>query len=112
MRSILEFIINPKQNTMRKKTSTIILAITVLSVSLFKTNSASAQNEKGASVVTAGAGASLVGLLFSAIKNTVNRQSGASVNITSTPAILAMYDYAIADKFSLGAAFSYQTFGF
>src|ERR1700747_782053 len=95
-----------------KKKSTIIIAITVLSISLFKSNSSFAQNEKGASVITAGAGESLVGLLFKAVQNGVNSQSGASLKLTSTPALLAMFDYALAGKFSICAAFSYQTFGF
>lgn len=69
-----------------------------------------AQNKSGTSVVTLGAGTSMVGLIFKAFQNSINSLPQSSVELKSTPALLATYDYALADKFSLGVAFSYQSF--
>lgn len=92
------------------KKTILVTAIAFLSGPLFHSNAVQAQNEKGKSVVTVGAGSSLASLVFAFLK-TVNNQTGSfGYTLTSTPVIIGAYDYAIADKFSLGAAFSYQTF--
>ncbi|MEO6883355.1 MAG: outer membrane beta-barrel protein [Bacteroidia bacterium] len=87
-----------------KKTSSLFIGVAIACFSLFGSQKANAQKEAGQSVVTVGAGQSLVGSLF-----TIASSNGNS-NLSSTPAILAMYDYGISDKFSLGGAFSYQSF--
>lgn len=72
-------------------------------------NKSFSQTEKGQVVLTGGAGTSLVGLLFNAITNPANKVQG-EVEFKSTPALLGMIDYGIAKRFSLGFAFSYQSF--
>ena len=80
---------------MMKKT-TLLFAICALLVGT--SNSVDAQKYQGESVVTLGAGYSLIGGLIDAI--------GTDVNVA--PALLVSYDYAISDNFTLGAALSYQ----
>ncbi len=91
------------------KKLSIVLLSAALCFAMLKPQAAMAQKEKGQSVVTVGAGASLVGILFKAITTPVN-SSGGSAKFSSTPAILAMYDFGVTDRFSIGAAFSYQSF--
>ena len=95
-----------------KKTSTVILAMAVLSLSLFKTTAVQAQKGGDAppSVITAGVGWSLVGALFGVLNNSVPDSS--SVDLRQTPVIIGSYDYYISPKFSIGAAYSYQSFTF
>lgn len=94
---------------MKKISSTIL--ITAFCFSIMQPRNVAAQNAKGQSVVTAGVGVSLVGLLFNAVKNTVNSQPGAGITLSSTPVIIGAYDYGVTDKFSMGFAVSYQSFG-
>ena len=92
------------------KRTTLILSIAFLSASLFHSTTSKAQNQQGKSVVTVGAGSSLASLLFAFLKTVNNQSAGYAYTLTSTPVIIGAYDYAVADKFSIGAAFSYQTF--
>jgi hypothetical protein len=85
---------------MMKKT-TLLFAICALVIGT--SNSADAQKYQGESVVTLGAGYSFVGALFSNIQNSTT---------FSIPAIVVNYDYAIADNFTIGAAFSHQAMGY
>lgn len=89
-----------KSTTIMMKKTTLLFAICALLIGT--SNNADAQKYKGESVVTLGAGYSFVGALFDAV----------STDATAAPAILVMYDYAIGDKFTLGAAFSYQSMGY
>jgi len=93
-----------------KKTSTIILAASVLSLSLFNSEKAFAQKGADAppSVITAGAGWSLVGALFSTLGSGIPDSSDFSYH--QTPVILGSYDYYFSSKFSIGAAYSFQSF--
>lgn len=94
---------------MSKKISTLFLAFAMAGMS-FIPSVVQAQNAQGQISANAGVGVSLVGALFSAVKNNVNAQPGATVTLHSTPVITAGVDYAIADHFSLGVAGSYQSF--
>ena len=95
-----------------KKTSSVILALSVLSFSLLKTNNAAAQKGGDAppSVITAGAGWSLVGALFGAFNTAVGDTNNA--NLKQTPVLIGSYDYSLSPKFSIGVAYSYQSFSF
>ena len=93
-----------------KRTYIPLLVLMMIAMIVIPPQQAKAQNVKGQSVGTAGVGVSLVGLLYSAVKNSVNSQAGASLQLHSTPVLIGSYDYAIADHFSLGGAFSYQQF--
>ncbi len=84
---------------MLKRTTLLLAAFAIV---LCGTKQSNAQTMQGESVVTVGLGWSLVGALFG---NTSNATT------FSTPAFLGHYDYALGDKFSLGAAFSYQSMG-
>src|ERR1051326_180569 len=94
-----------------KKITCTLLAVAIAGLTVLLPGKARAQNAQGQSVATIGAGASLAGLVFAFVKNASNQGSDYSSKLTSTPAILASYDYGIADRFSLGLAFSYQQFG-
>jgi hypothetical protein len=90
------------------KKTTLIIAIAFLSASLFNSTVSKAQeDEHGKSVITAGVGTSLAGFLFTAIKDVLNYDG--TVSSSSTPVLIGSYDYSIAEKFSLGAAYSYQS---
>lgn len=91
-----------------KKVSMLFVAAIATGLCLVKPQTGYAQNEQGKSVVTAGAGYSLVGALFKSVDNAIG--SNGTVDLKSTPVICGMYDYALADHFSIGAAFSYQSF--
>ena len=95
-----------------KKTTSIILAMSVLGLSLFKTQKTFAQGGGDAppSVINAGAGWSLVGALFGFVNNSVPDSS--SVDLKQTPVIIGAYDYFVSPKFSIGAAYSFQSFTF
>ena len=93
-----------------KKTTTVILALSVLSLSLLKTENTFAQrgSDAPASVITAGAGWSLVGALFGAANQAVGDTNG--YDLKQTPVLIADYDYNLSPKFSIGVAYSYQSF--
>lgn len=61
-------------------------------------------------VVTGGAGFSLVGLLFSAFQSASNSIPGSEFSLTHTPVLAGNFDYVFNGKFSLGAAYTYQSF--
>lgn len=82
-----------------KKILLVAVATALMTTSTF------AQKEKGKSVVTAGVGYSLVGGLFNAVYSGYT-----DVKTSAVPALNAMYDYALTDKFSIGAAVTYQGF--
>lgn len=67
-----------------------------------------AQKVKGQSVVGAGVGYSLAGALINSLVGPT--ASTAGFDYSSIPVIAGSYDYAITEKFSLGAAVSYQSF--
>jgi len=90
-----------------KKISTLFTGLAVIGLALFSNQKAAAQKEAGQSVVTLGVGESLVGSIFSVASSST---SGGSYSISHSPAILGMYDYGLSDRFSIGAAFSYQSF--
>ena len=73
---------------------------------LVTTGSSVAQKAQGQSVFTAGTSFSLASLFINLVKDAVN--SSSTITVKSIPAINAMYDYGIAESFSIGAAFSYQ----
>lgn len=93
-----------------KKTSAIILALSILCLSLFKSQNTFAQKGGDAppSVITAGVGWSLVGALFSTLSNNTNDSS--QFDFRQTPVIIGSFDYHVSPKFSIGAAYSYQSF--
>ncbi|MCB0572200.1 MAG: hypothetical protein KDC66_20680 [Phaeodactylibacter sp.] len=65
---------------------------------------ATAQTQPGESVISANAGFSLVGALFSLA------DIDADVKSSAPPAVQLNYDYAINELFSLGGGLSYQRF--
>ena len=97
-----------KQKNMKKITLSLLAIASVFS--FLTPQKASAQNSQGQSVVTAGVGVSLVGILFNSVKDLVNSSPGATLTLKSTPVIIGAYDFGLADHFSIGAAFSYQQF--
>ena len=86
-----------------------LLLLTLAFVLLAGLKPAAAQNMKGQSTVTGGVGFSLAGLLFRAIDNAAD-DAISNFEMKSTPGMLLHYDYGLADRFSIGAAFSYQQF--
>ena len=90
------------------KKTTLIIGIAFLSASLFNSTISKAQEvEHGKSVVTLGGGASLAGIVFTAFKDIVNATG--TVTSHSTPVLIGNYDYSVAQKFSIGVAYSYQS---
>lgn len=92
---------------MKKSTFPILIAALFLNAVLFP-GKIFAQKEQGQSVVSAGVGYSLVGIIFSTLKNAVNTAPTSKVSSTSIPVIAVGYDYGISDKFSIGGAYTYQ----
>lgn len=98
---------NQKNSFMKKNVSLFVAAAFACIVAI---KPASAQNAKGQSTITGGVGFSLAGMIFSTIKNAANDVPGSNIELKSTPGMLLNYDYGLADKFSVGLAFSYQQF--
>jgi hypothetical protein len=67
----------------------------------------SAQKYAGQLNVTAGASFSMTGLLFTTLNNSIGNNT--TVNTTSLPGLNGMLDYGISDRFSVGAAYYYQS---
>ncbi len=83
-------------------------------VALIGKNQVNAQaNDSGSdfkkSTATVGAGYSLFGLVSNLIASAVDDQNYLNVKTTVTPVIIANYDYYLDKKFSLGAAYTYQS---
>ena len=89
-----------------KKTTHFFIILLLVGFSTFAPQYANAQKIKGQTVVTAGAGYSLVGLFMGAISTGLNTIG--DVNSTKTPVIIGGLDYGITDHFSLGAVYTYQ----
>ncbi len=74
-----------------------------------------AQTEAPASVVTAGIGFSLAGVIISAYETAVTAAANTANNIQATsssiPVIFGSYDYSVNHRFSIGIAGSYQSWG-
>ena len=82
---------------MKTKITVLILSFTL---AMGSSSTASAQaHEQGQIGITAGVGYSLIGGLFSSFSD-----------VSVSPVINGMVDYGIGDKFSLGLAFSYESF--
>lgn len=75
-------------------------------------NTANAQFSKGEIVVTGGAGFSASGLYVRVISSALEMAAGSKFNVTNTPALLGSIDYGITKNFSVGGAYSYQSFTF
>jgi hypothetical protein len=90
-----------------KKTLLLTCALALV-FAFAPTNSVSAQNGDYKQNIYAGAGFSLVGGLFDALGS----DTSGAFTTSSLPAIQFNYDYALTPKISVGAAFSYQAFGF
>ncbi|TND10341.1 MAG: hypothetical protein FD123_589 [Bacteroidetes bacterium] len=88
-----------------KKLPVITVALVVATLATFSPRNAMAQKFQGQSVVTAGAGYSLAGILMGVVTDAVNATDASS---TKTPVIAGMYDFGISDRFSVGAAYTYQ----
>lgn len=85
-----------------------LLAVIAIAVSLLFATEGKAQL-KGQSVAGFHIGQSLTGALVRSAEDVL---ATGSVDIGGTPALQLAYDYGLTDWFSLGAAFSFQTFGF
>lgn len=82
------------------KNKLFLLSLAVVCMS----SAVKAQNEEGQSVVTLGAGYSLVNNI---VKSGLETYS--DVNVKSVPTIALTYDYGLTDNFSLGVAAAYQS---
>ena len=89
-----------------KKTTHFFIILLLVGFSTFAPQYANAQKIKGQTVVTAGAGYSLVGALMTLISDGLN--TSGTVTSTKTPVIIGGIDYGITDHFSLGAVYTYQ----
>ena len=89
-----------------KKTTHFFIILLLVGFSTFAPQYANAQKIKGQTVVTAGAGYSLAGILMDVISTGLNTVS--DVTSTKTPVIIGGLDYGITDHFSLGAIYTYQ----
>jgi hypothetical protein len=92
-----------------KKLSLSLLAAACCMAAL-NPGKAHAQSQKLQQVATTGVGFSLVGILFSAVKDAVNNQPGANVELSNTPVIIGSYDLGLTRRFSIGPSFTYQSF--
>lgn len=91
---------------MKKKLITLTFAIATIAL----INPSFAQREKNQLVVTAGAGYSIGMAFLKGVLNTGLATAGLS-DVKATPVINGMVDFGITDVFSLGAAYSYNNFG-
>ena len=89
-----------------KKTTHFFIILLLVGFSTFAPQYANAQKIKGQTVVTAGAGYSLVGALMTLISDGLN--TSGTVTSTKTPVIIGGLDYGITDHFSIGAVYTYQ----
>lgn len=88
-----------------KKINVILLALLLCSGLTYQSNAQ--VHEKGQMNLTVGLGYSLIGGLFD-----IATSGGATQSSFVTPVINGMFDYGVADKFSVGGAVSYQAFGY
>ncbi|GAB4130818.1 MAG: hypothetical protein Fur0041_00420 [Bacteroidia bacterium] len=86
----------------------IIAAVAVAMAFVLAPGKALAQKYQGQMNVTAGASFSLTGLFINTIMNGVDNVTGVSTR--STPGLNGMLDYGVTDRFSIGAAYHYQSF--
>ncbi len=71
-------------------------------------NSINAQREQNQVVVSAGMGYSIGQAIFKGILNAI--EAGGTNTVSSIPIINVMVDYGITENFSLGAAYSFNSF--
>lgn len=71
-------------------------------------NSINAQREQNQVVVSAGMGYSIGQAIFKGILNAI--EAGGTNTVSSIPIINVMVDYGISENFSLGAAYSFNSF--
>lgn len=88
-----------------KKFSRILVVGAVAALTAMNPTQAKAQKFQGQSVITAGVGYSLAGILMEVVKDAVNATDASS---TKTPVIIGSFDYGISDRFSVGASYTYQ----
>lgn len=89
-----------------KKVPLFAVIALVAAFSVINPGRAHAQKAKGQFVGTAGAGYSIVGLFFDAIKEGLNTTG--DVTSSKTPVLWGTADYGITDRFSVGACYTYQ----
>lgn len=98
---------------MKKFTSSLLLTVMI---SFLTTSNSFSQESDGKSekenysVVTGGAGFSLVGAIFSVVQKLSDAVPGSEFHLKHTPVIVGNFDYVFKKKFSLGAAYTYQAF--
>jgi len=85
-----------------------VLAVAFVATAFLAPGNAHAQKYQGQINTTAGTSFSLTGLVVNAFLNAVDNAQG--VETTSIPGINTMVDYGVSDRFSLGAAYYYQSF--
>jgi hypothetical protein len=91
---------------MKNKLNTITSAFIALCI-LFNVSQVKAQKEKGQSVITAGVGYSLVGIIGTAFADAI--KSNTTVKMKNIPVIMGAYDFGISEKFSVGLSYTYQS---
>jgi hypothetical protein len=91
-----------------KKVSLLTATAFAVNLSALTPGKAHAQKYQGQMNATAGASFSITGLFVNAVLATVDQAGG--VNTSSIPGLNAMFDYGVSDRFSVGAAYYYQSF--
>jgi hypothetical protein len=89
-----------------KKALLLTAALIIGSVAFMPTQ-LRAQNFQGQTAVSGGVGYSIVGLLLTAIKEEAN--TSGDVRSSKTPVLWGAADYAVSDRFSVGACYTYQS---